>query len=261
MEPAPLIGRGLTAEVFAWGGGRALKLFFEGVPLAKVQHEFAATRAVHEAGYPSPAVHEIIQVGSRHGLVMDRVDGASLVEAVERKPWTLFGAARQLADLHARLHAHAAPPTLRTQREQIASWIAEAHDLPKRDRDQALASLPKLPSGEVLCHGDFHPANVLLAAHGPVIIDWSRATRGHPLGDVARTAHLIRFAEVPPDAAPLIEFILRFGRSLLLRTYLKRYFELRPGSAADLALWDPAQEAAASAWRCRQSPEKQLQSV
>lgn len=45
---------------------------------------------------------------------------------------------------------------------------------------------------------DFHPDNVLLAARGPVIIDWPDATRGQPLADVARTSLLLRLGGLPP---------------------------------------------------------------
>jgi aminoglycoside phosphotransferase (APT) family kinase protein len=39
-----------------------------------------------------------------------------------------------------------------------------------------------------LCHGDLHPSNVILAADGPVIVDWFDASRGSPIADVARSS-------------------------------------------------------------------------
>jgi Ser/Thr protein kinase RdoA (MazF antagonist) len=99
--------------------------------------------------------------------------------------------ARQLAELHFKMHNIVAPPGLRLQREQIESGIRMDANLPDATKDRVRRYLAELPDGEVLCHGDFHPDNVLLTARGPVIIDWMTGTRGYPLADVACTRLLI----------------------------------------------------------------------
>lgn len=57
---------------------------------------------------------------------------------------------------------------------RVTAWVAE----------QA-AWLDGLGFPEVVVHGDFNRANVLVTAAGPVIIDWSDAAFGHPLLDMA----------------------------------------------------------------------------
>lgn len=37
----------------------------------------------------------------------------------------------------------------------------------------------------MLCHSDLHPQNVVLAAHGPVLLDWEYAHVSEPLWDLA----------------------------------------------------------------------------
>ena len=96
-----LIGKGLTAQVYGWGQGRVLKLFESWRPEEKVERELRATRAVHAAGLPAPAVYEIVEVEARQGIVFERIDGPSMFEQVIARPWRLFAAARQLAELHA----------------------------------------------------------------------------------------------------------------------------------------------------------------
>src|SRR5262245_11646981 len=118
-----LLGTGHTAEVFSWGEGRVLKLSFPWRPLARAQQEFTTTRAVHAAGLPAPAPFELVTIGDRHGIVFERVHGPSMVTQVERRPWSLFTAARQLAELHARLHAISAPADLPRQHEEIEADI------------------------------------------------------------------------------------------------------------------------------------------
>lgn len=57
-------------------------------------------------------------------------------------------------------------------------------------------------SGSVLCHGDYHPGNLLWhRSQLSAVIDWDAARRGSPEGDVAwLRIHLALTG--PPDAAP-----------------------------------------------------------
>jgi hypothetical protein len=61
-----LIGQGASSEVYAWTATTVVKLFkptFE--ELAAV--EFERTHAIHAAGVPCPAVHEMVEVEARAG--------------------------------------------------------------------------------------------------------------------------------------------------------------------------------------------------
>ncbi len=251
-----LVGKGFTAQVYAWGDGRVLKLFESWRPTAKAEKEFAISRAVHAAGLPVPAVHELVEVEGRRGIVFERVDGRSMFEQVVARPWRLFAAARQLAELHARLHAVKAPAELPTLREQIAGWIDGAAELSGAEKEELRRCLATLPDGDALCHGDFHPANILFSARRPMIIDWSSATRGHALGDVARTSHLFEVAELPEESPRHILWLFKVARAAVHKTYLKHYFRLRPAKPGELEAWRPVQKAAAAVWRQLQNEER-----
>jgi aminoglycoside phosphotransferase (APT) family kinase protein len=168
-----------------------------------------------------------------------------------KRPWRLIQAARELAELHAKLHAQRAPENLPTQRAQIEKWIANGTDLTAGERAAAIRALENIPNGNAVCHGDFHPENVLITAKGPVIIDWTTGMRGDPIGDVARTVSLIRRAEIPPDWPIYIKTLVMFSRHFLVKFYIQHYFQVRPGRAEELAAWEPIQRAAISAWRAR----------
>ena len=49
-----------------------------------------------------------------------------------------------------------------------------------------------MPEGDCLCHGDFHPINVLGAVSRPLVIDWSHACSGNPSADVCRSYLLLK---------------------------------------------------------------------
>src|SRR5262245_22402390 len=109
LASASLVGRGYCSDVYAWGDERVLKLFHGPLGRARAEREYRATRAVHAAGLPAPAAYELLEIDGRCGVVFERINGPSLFESVQAKPWTLFGGVRKLSELHAAIHACAAP--------------------------------------------------------------------------------------------------------------------------------------------------------
>jgi aminoglycoside phosphotransferase (APT) family kinase protein len=116
------------------------------------------------------------------------------------------------------------------QREHLSRRIALS-PLNHRLRAPVLAALSKLPGGDALCHGDFHPGNVLLADSGPSIIDWFDAVSGDPAADIARTLLLLQYSRAPSDGA------LESVRSELTALYLHEYRRLREVSSDALQAW------------------------
>jgi len=57
--------------------------------------------------------------------------------------------------------------------------------------------IKKLPEGNNLCHGDFHPENVLFENDEYYVIDWMTGMQGNIAADVARTEMIIQNAGIP----------------------------------------------------------------
>lgn len=241
VEIGQPIATGRTAEVYAWEEGRILKLYFDWFPLGGIEYEQSTARAVVESGVPSPAVGDIVQVNRRSGLVYQRLDGSTMLDNLMRAPWRVFAYARAMADLHAAMHAKAAGAALPAQHQRLVDKINSARTLPEALRDQALAALEKLPYGDRLCHGDFHPGNVMLTPTGAVIIDWIDAARGNPLADTARTTILLRGVAATGQGGSRLLAALAL---LFHAVYLRRYFALRPGGQDEYQRWLPVVAAA-----------------
>jgi uncharacterized protein (TIGR02172 family) len=234
LDTSSLIGRGRTAEVFGWSEGRALKLYHVGWPAAAAEREYQLAKAVYEAGAAAPAAGGVVQVDGRHGILYERVDGPSLLNHTTARPWTIFNSAHLMAELHARMHA-CHPSGLPTQRERLQNKIREARPLPEALKQAALAALTKLPDDSVLCHGDFHPDNIVLSTRGPVILDWVEAACGHPLADVARTTLMMQHAALPPHLPG--RHLIEAGRMLWYHLYVRRYCQLRSVSPMQVEAW------------------------
>jgi uncharacterized protein (TIGR02172 family) len=229
-----LIGQGRTAEIYAWGDDQVLKLYRAGWEASWAEHEARISAAVAATGLPVPAVGGTIEMDGRHGIIFERIGGPSLVQQFAAKPWTLSRAMRAFTRLHLTMHARTLPE-LPSQREQLKHMIVEASPIPDGIRAAALERLDRLPDGNALCHGDYHPDNVLMTRNGPIIIDWGTASRGHPLADVARTALLLQVGELP--SSPVNRWMLASARAFVRRAYVRRYLRLGHASAKELAAW------------------------
>ena len=218
------IGQGREAEILEWDNGRVLRLLWSAEREPWLDREETALRAASAAGAPVPVTHERISVDGRPGLVMERLDGPDLLTRLGSRPWTVPFAGRLLGRLHARLHEVRAPSTLPALKDNIRELLSLRRDrVPADLAAEALDGLAELPDGDRLCHGDFHPGNVLLTSAGSRVIDWAGASRADPIADVCRTRLLVGLGEVPAHAPALVRRLDRAGRSWLLRSYLRAY--------------------------------------
>jgi len=228
---------GRTARVLVWDNDQVLKLFREGFTLSHVQKEERISRTVFEAGLPVPAVHGIVEVEGRYGIVFDRIDGPLMMEEMLTKPDELTYLTKLFAEIHAKMHT-ITMPGLPSQRQKLASQIHLAPRLSEKEREAALSVLTRLPDGNKLCHGDYHPGNILMSSRGPVVIDCADGSQGNPHADVARSLLLLQTAE--PDWIKDIEqrkTIRSLIQSFPLDIYFKRYREFQPLSQEQLEAW------------------------
>ena len=237
MEKGEMIGRGQTAEVFAWKDGQVLKLFLEEFPFTEAEDEARITEAAYKAGLPVPAVQGVVKVDERAGVVFERLEGPILTTVLVSKPWRLFKLSRMIAELHAAIHS-CELPGLPSQREEFEVVIRERAPLQNDQREGLLKVLERLPDGNALCHTDFHPENIIMTARGPIIIDWWTAKRGNPLADVAVTS-LLQRVSAPPDRKAVLKWLLNMGGSLLYSIYSREYARLRSVSRTEIDAWLP----------------------
>ncbi len=239
MALAQPIAAGRTAEVFAWGDGRILKLLRPGMPERIGRAEAAAMAIAMAARLAVPRLYETVRVEGRFGLVYERVEGRSMMDTLARRPWLAGRLAGQFAGLQASMHnaSGAGLPDLRGHLEQKMERAGEA--LPAEMKAAARTRLAALPDGDAICHGDMHPGNVLMTSTGPLAIDWLTVTRGDPAADVARTLYLLTEARIPGETGILERSAVTAVRRLFARSYLRSYRRLRAVDPGAVAAWRP----------------------
>jgi len=240
LELKEPIAYGRTAEIYDWQDGQVLKLFYDWFGLESIEYEARIARAIHTSGLPVPWVGEIVRVNDRNGLVYQRVNGVPMSKVLSRKPWLIYRAARRTAELHFEMHAIPLQADIPSQRERLTSKIRAARALPEDLRIKTLAALEALPEGDRLCHGDFHPNNILVTAQGETVIDWIDVTLGNPLADLARTTIILLGAAARQSTNPLEIGFNRWFNAI----YLRNYFKCKPGSSEEYHRWLPVIAAA-----------------
>lgn len=268
-EPPTAISGGYDTRIFglrlsgappAWSGPLVLRVLSPAHDPRRALEERATQNALAGLGYPVPRV---LAASADRGplgagfLVMERAVGRPLLEA---RPW---GVSAALADMHARLHALDAETLLRAldheggaagggfDRRAVAleSHLAALHRRIEHGPLSGLSSgmrwlLDHRPSGgnHVICHGDFHPQN-LLTADGRIsaVLDWPNVLVADAECDVAATLVILRLTPielfpVPPVLRPLLAAL----RSVMTARYLARYRRARPLDSARLSYYEAA---------------------
>jgi aminoglycoside phosphotransferase (APT) family kinase protein len=195
------VAEGREAEMFAWGEGRLLRLFHAGRSAEEAERQALLMQRIGESGVRVPRVYDRVVVDGRHGIVVERVDGADLLTFLGRQPWRLAWAAAICGRVQAALNATPAIRGLPETPDRLARYILDPEYVPPRLAEIAIDRLRRLPRGDRLCHGDFHPGNLMMQGDEPVVIDWTNATAGPAEADFARTRVLLAIGEPPPGTA------------------------------------------------------------
>jgi aminoglycoside phosphotransferase (APT) family kinase protein len=184
-----LLASGRDGDIFEYAPGLVLRKTRTSRSIA---HEARLMSYVADHGYPVPRIEEVRADGTE--IVMERIDGPIMMDAMVRPPWKLGAHLRVLADLHDRLHEIRGP-----------DW------------------LPEMPGGgDRLLHLDLHPLNVIMSPSGPVVIDWGNARRGDPMADVALTYALMCCGRIPLPR-PVAVALDAVRRPVFRRTFARRY--------------------------------------
>jgi aminoglycoside phosphotransferase (APT) family kinase protein len=231
------VAEGREAEMFEWEKGRLLRLMRNPESKSWNERQAAAMETARSQGVRVPAVYGLTTVLGRPGIVMERIQGTDLLTLIGRRPWTVFRAGRVSGAVHAQLHGVRAPAATPPLRATLRQRIESQGRLPPHLAAFALDVLDGLPDGDSLCHGDFHPANILMGGETPVLIDWTNATRGEAAADVARTRMILRLGSPPPGTSLLLRGMALFGRHILVWLYLRSYRRSRPLEMEAVRRW------------------------
>ena len=217
--------------------------------LAPVSHlatwENTIQSGVARQGYPTPQIYfsETPHGDHRAWCVMDFVDGNPLLPdlsgvrafaTLPRIAVTLSDTlAKAAVDLHrleiAPIESELANLGIKpiSADELINNYLARIDELPDGSQRLALKALSKVRPvvhHKVICHGDFHPFNVLVSKGKYTVLDWTSAQIADPTFDLAYTYLLLSYPPLiaPRPLRPSINWIGRRLANRFIASYSKR---------------------------------------
>jgi aminoglycoside phosphotransferase (APT) family kinase protein len=219
----------LTGATEELSGPLILRVHSEKTPPSQCLFEASVHNAVVNEGYPAPRVHLTCADSDVLGgvfMIMERMPGVPMLEMKENLP-------EALAEAHISLH-HIDPNPLVRQLESVGitkpiysrdgtlSWVRKLID------DQGFDwldggfqwlwdGIPPDPVDPVICHGDFHPLNILMEGDRVSgVLDWPGFRVWDAAYDVACTKVIC--AQAAPPLLPDL--------GLDFREFTDRYFHL-----------------------------------
>ncbi|MFJ6855947.1 phosphotransferase [Streptomyces sp. NPDC091271] len=164
MHIGPLLGSGRTADVYALDGPWVLRRYRDGIDATG---ELAVLSYLSASGYPVPRIGPPAEEARPTDLVMQRLTGPTLAEAL------MTGAVTEGEGA-----------------ELLARLLRELHAIPPR--------LSQDPEDRIL-HLDLHPENVVMTPDGAMVIDWLTAGEGPPALDRAMTSVILAQVALDPS--------------------------------------------------------------
>lgn len=218
---------------------------------AQAHREAEAQAWSESVGYRAPRVLEVLGVDEGFGLpaqVMERAPGTTMLDALTARPWRAFALVEHLARLQLELHALPTdgwpgtrdPRALADQRlslpRRAATELGDAALGTALERVEAVVA-DGLTGALVVCHGDFHPLNVLVDGAEASVIDWTDAGLGPREADVARTLLLFRVASIAATSS-VERVALKLAGPRLVRRYRRAYERAHALDARRMSVWE-----------------------
>ncbi len=174
-----LIGQGKRAKVYLWNGF-AYKCFDDDYPEDWIRYEMSIQKLINETELKTVKYYES---EFPHSIKMDYIEGISLANRVFNEKYkesiddlfSLFDGVHNIKGL--------ALPDLNAYLLETIDKM----DIEDNVKEKAIKCIAELPSGDTLCHLDFHFLNLMYAEGEYYIIDWINARNGNPIYDFARS--------------------------------------------------------------------------
>ncbi|MFJ8262370.1 aminoglycoside phosphotransferase family protein [Rummeliibacillus sp. NPDC094406] len=185
------ISKGNTAEIYRFDN-KIVKLLKEYLPYTESLYEAKKQEFAYSCGLDVPKIHEITEFNGRQAIVMEYIKGQTVGELILNN--------MELAERYFNIFANAQmnmhnivveSGLLESMSEKLKRQIISGRILNEFQKSEILKRLDSMNFESRLCHGDYHPFNLILNNDKVTIIDWVDSSAGDIRADVYRSYLLI----------------------------------------------------------------------
>lgn len=176
--------------------GKVIKLFIPSHPKSDILNEALNQARVDESSNLNiPKLVEVKKYGDRWALVSEYIEGKTIAELMEEDPTNFQEYLNLFVKVQLTILANNVP-LLNRIKEKFTRKLENATNLDENTKYELLGRLQGMKNHDELCHGDYHPSNVIVKQDGTVyVIDWAHVTQGNAAADAARTYLLFSMEE------------------------------------------------------------------
>lgn len=194
MNLGKLIAKGNTADIYAIDKQKVVKLFKPHFPGVEAEKEASKQRFAKKCGLHVPKVFDVTVINNRQAIIMEYMNATPLGKYISGQTKTIEEILLICVKVQQHIHQITVKDhSIESMHEKLEYQITNNAVLDKTQKRDLLKGLTKMDYTPYLCHGDFHPFNVLMDEKNDetIIIDWVDASAGDIRADVYRTYLLL----------------------------------------------------------------------
>ena len=167
-------------------GEQCIKVFNPPYNKAVIFDEASNQARIEETGLIIPKVLAVTTIDGKWAIVTEYIKGKTMEQLMADHPENKSAYLQTLADLQNQIHRKECPYLYRLKDE--LNHKINISDLDATTRYALHDRLENIAKGMAICHGDFCPSNVILSEDGMYYtVDWTLASYGNPMADVAQS--------------------------------------------------------------------------
>lgn len=240
------LNNGECADIYELDDRTVLKLAKPGWDRDMLYQEYLNGMLIGNSSIPAPKVYDFVETETRFGYTMEKLNDVTLLDLMWKRPWSVIAYAKKLAAIHAQIHSVKAPQELPLLVDKYRDFICSKNSISDAQKRLLLQDLEQLSAeGDPrICHGDFHPINVLVDKDRYFVIDWILAAQGNPEADVAGTYLITSIYSLISGGKNFFKnFASVVGGRMIAKTYLKEYLSITNMDKQKILRWIPVRAA------------------
>ncbi len=231
-----LLTTGGEAEIYDLDPDRILRVLWRDNGKSEekdvILQEILANESIHV-----PKVYEYLHIQDRAACIMEKIHGDTLTNEMRKNIRVLVKVPHILAELQKKVSSIVMPDSYPSIRD-LFTFVTEHGRLQDKELTAFVAQLFNGQRTEsMLCHGDFHPGNILVSNETMTIIDWSGSYSGNPIADIAHTYILMRQMPRLPGQSTGNYRVMSFVARIIAARYLNAAKNLWGFDWATFSAW------------------------
>lgn len=240
------LNEGECADIYELDESKVLKISKPGWDKWVLQQEYINGRAIGNSSIPAPRVYDFVEIDGRYGYTMDKLNDVTMLSLMLKKPRNIFKYSREMARIHVKIHSAEVPDELPSMMDEYEKVIAMKTSISEETKAAVLEEIKGLNEEceSRICHGDFHPINVLVDGDGCSVIDWILTSKGNPEADVAGTYLISRaYSANVGGKNPFMRLAGAVGGRIFSSVYLREYIKISKMKKENIMRWLPLRAA------------------